>query len=72
MRFREEQSSSVELGFRIEAMHVAEKDEISNSTFSKYFVPKDEAGVTGEIKRFIHGTVHQFYFLHSVCFEDAV
>eukprot|EP00729_Bicosta_minor_P001475 gene1475-19387_t len=59
MRFREEQSSSIELGFRIEAMHVtAHEDENAldnahGSTFSKYFVPKNKVGVTGEIRRFL-------------------
>jgi len=59
MRFREEQSSSIELGFRIEAMHVtAHEDEhgVDNahgSSFSKYFVPKNKVGVTGEIRRFL-------------------
>ena len=59
MRFREEQSSSIELGFRIEAMHVTaheDEDGVDNahgSTFSKYFVPKNKVGVTGEIRRFL-------------------
>lgn len=56
MRFREEQSSSALLGFRIESMHVADgHSEASGSTFAKYCVPADRDGVVGELRRFLNG-----------------
>lgn len=64
MRFREMQSSTAELGFRIEAMHVSRdpaegpqtSETAEGSSFSKYFVPKSRAGVEDEIKRFLKGS----------------
>jgi len=63
MRFREMQSSTAELGFRIEAMHVSrnptappsDEPEQGGSSFSKYFVPKSKDGVEAEIRRFLKG-----------------